>query len=132
VVCARHRSTPFAYADAMWAKYGAPLAERAGFTDPRSSQAPTSNPFDWSDYGSSLSNNGLRVSTAIGLGVHFAVCGMSTRAYAGTVARAMGGEAAAIYDDLASHLVPNAHLVPAGIVAVNRAQERGYSFAYTG
>jgi hypothetical protein len=25
--------------------------------------------------------------------------------------------------------VPNAHMVPAGIVAVNRAQERGYTLA---
>jgi len=28
-----------------------------------------------------------------------------------------------------ANLVPNARIVPAGIVAVNRAQERGYSFA---
>jgi len=35
-------------------------------------------------------------------------------------------------EELAAHLVPNSHIVPAGIVAVNRAQERGYSFSYTG
>ena len=31
-------------------------------------------------------------------------------------------------NELAANLLANAHLVPAGIVAVNRAQERGYSF----
>ena len=29
-------------------------------------------------------------------------------------------------------LVPNAHVVASGIVAVNRAQERGYAFSYVG
>ena len=28
--------------------------------------------------------------------------------------------------------IGNAHFVAAGIIAVNRAQERGYSIAYTG
>jgi intracellular sulfur oxidation DsrE/DsrF family protein len=32
--------------------------------------------------------------------------------------------------EMAANLIPNARLVPAGIVAVNRAQERGYSFVY--
>jgi intracellular sulfur oxidation DsrE/DsrF family protein len=35
-------------------------------------------------------------------------------------------------NELAANLVGNSRLVPAGIVAVNRAQERGYSFAYVG
>ncbi len=37
-----------------------------------------------------------------------------------------------VYEELAANLVRNAHLVPAGIVAVNRAQERGYSLANAG
>src|SRR5436190_850108 len=47
------------------------------------------------------------------------------------VARAVGSSANEIYDELAANLVSNSHLVPAGIVAVNRAQERGYSFVYS-
>jgi hypothetical protein len=35
----------------------------------------------------------------------------------------------AIYNELTTNLVSNARMVPAGIVAVNRAQERGYSLA---
>ena len=31
---------------------------------------------------------------------------------------------------LTENLIPNGHMVPAGIVAVNRAQERGYTFSY--
>ncbi|PYS02813.1 MAG: hypothetical protein DMG12_13285 [Acidobacteria bacterium] len=39
-----------------------------------------------------------------------------------------GGNADAIYNELVANIVTNARMVPAGIVAVNRAQERGYSF----
>jgi len=48
------------------------------------------------------------------------------------IAESTGGKADDVYKELADHLVQNSHLVPAGIVAVNRAQERGYSLAYVG
>jgi hypothetical protein len=99
VIGMRHQSTAFAFSDAMWAKYGAGLAERANnFTDPKTNV------------------------------VHFAVCQMATRACSMAIARHTGGKPEEIYTELTSNLIPNAHMVPAGIVAVNRAQERGYSF----
>ena len=38
-----------------------------------------------------------------------------------------GGNADAVYKELSSNLIANSHLAPAGIVAVNRAQERGFT-----
>ncbi len=38
-----------------------------------------------------------------------------------------GGNTDTIYDELVVNIVGNARMVPAGIVAVNRAQERGYT-----
>ena len=64
--------------------------------------------------------------------MHLAVCQLATRAAAATIARQTGAKPDDVYQELASNLVPNAHIVPAGIIAVNRAQERGYSFAYAG
>jgi intracellular sulfur oxidation DsrE/DsrF family protein len=61
-------------------------------------------------------------------GAHLAVCQMASRAIAGSIARTAGVSADDVYKELASNLVMNAHLAPAGIVAVNRAQERGYTF----
>ena len=132
VICVRHKSTPFAYSDAMWAKYGVPIAERSGFTDPRTNQAPTLNVYQAAGYGALLPNNGITLDAMIKRGVRLAVCQMSTRGYATTIAGKTGGNVDDIYKELTEHLVPNAHMVPAGIVAVNRAQERGYSFAYVG
>jgi hypothetical protein len=57
---------------------------------------------------------------------------MATRFMAGALAGATGGNADAIYNELAGSVPANAHMVPAGIVAVNRAQERGYSVAHAG
>jgi intracellular sulfur oxidation DsrE/DsrF family protein len=65
-------------------------------------------------------------------GVHYAVCDMASHRFAGQIARKVDGTADAIYKEMTANLIGNAHFVPAGIIAVNRAQERGYSIAYTG
>jgi intracellular sulfur oxidation DsrE/DsrF family protein len=132
VICARHHSTPFAYANAIWAKYGGPLAERDRFMDPKTSTAPVVNVYQVAGYGNVLRNNGVTLDSILQRGVRLAVCRLATRARAGVIARQMGGKADEVFDELASNLVSNARIVPAGIVAVNRAQERGYTFATAG
>lgn len=117
VIIARHNSTPFAYNDGIWAKYGITLSERANFVDPTTKETATANLYS------------QQVSNLTQRGAHFAVCQMATRGYAGTIASSVGADTESVYNELAANLVTNAHLVPAGIVAVGRAQERGYSFA---
>ena len=131
VIVARHQSTGFAFNDAMWAKYGKSLAGRISFTDPKTHQAPTVNVFQATGYGDGLTNGGRTLDAALKNGVHLAVCQLSTRANAALIARDTGGKAEDIYTELVANLVPNSHIVPAGIVAVNRAQERGYTFVAT-
>ena len=65
-------------------------------------------------------------------GVHFAVYDMGTHRFAGVIARKVDGNADAIYKEMTGNLVGNAHFVAAGIIAVNRAQQRGYSVSYAG
>jgi len=126
VIVARHFSTAFAFNDAMWAKYGARLAERA--TPPSfAPKTPVKNPFNMT--GTDLPTRGVTVQSLIGRGVHFAVCAMATRFTADQIAQATGGNTDAVFAELSANLVPNSHLAVAGIVAVNRAQERGYTMA---
>lgn len=132
VICARHHSTAFAYTDAMWAKYGVALAERARFNDPKTGKPPGVNVYQASGYETLLGNNGITLDSMLKRGVHLAVCRLATRACAATIARQTGGKPDDIYQELVSNLVANAHIVPAGIVAVSRAQERGYALATTG
>jgi intracellular sulfur oxidation DsrE/DsrF family protein len=131
VICMRHESTSFAFTDAMWAKYGAALSERAdNFVDPKTKQVPTTNLYLAGGYGEALKNVNVTIDQMAKRGVRFAVCAMATRAAAQLAAQKTGGNADAIFKELTENLVMNGHMVPAGIVAVNRAQERGYSFAY--
>lgn len=124
VVVLRHRSTAFGYGDAMWAKHGTAISQLINFTDRRTKQPPVVNVYKSGD-NAALDNLSRR-------GVHFAVCQMATRRLAGGIAQSAGGNADAVYNELAANLLNNARLVPAGIVAVNRAQERGYSLAHGG
>jgi intracellular sulfur oxidation DsrE/DsrF family protein len=133
VIVARHNSTPFAYNDAMWKKYGMAIGDAAGgFDDPKTKTRPSANVYNSQTHGSALPNNGVTLDALIARGVHVAVCDMATHRFAGAIAAATKNNADEIYKELASNLIRNAHLVPAGIVAVNRAQERGYAFANAG
>ncbi len=133
VLVARHLSTLFAYNDSIWAKYGVTITQRTNFNDPKTKQPPTINLYNSSAYGVALTNRGNTLDSLLKRGLHLAVCDVSTRGNAGAIATATGGTTEAIYKELVANLVSrNAHIVPAGIVAVNRAQERGYSLATAG
>ena len=114
----------------MWAKYGAALSERADdFLDPKTHQPPTVNVYLATGYGDALRNGGITLDALAKRGVRFAVCAMSTRRAATAIAQKTGGKLEDVLAELRAHLIPNGRLVAAGIVAVNRAQERGYTFS---
>jgi intracellular sulfur oxidation DsrE/DsrF family protein len=122
VIVMRHLSTPFGYNNAMWKKYGAALSRAINFTDPKTKQAPTTNVRN-------AEGDGMSIDSLAKRGVQFAVCQMATKFFAGQLAQAIGASADDVYTEVTMNLVPNAHIVAAGIVAVNRAQERGYALA---
>jgi intracellular sulfur oxidation DsrE/DsrF family protein len=126
VIVARHKSTSFAYNDAIWAKYGKQLSEQAEFMDPKTKEPPKINVYG----AAGETAQAGKMDALIKKGVQFAVCQMSTRGIAGRIARANGVETDSVVKEITANLIGNAHMVPAGILAVNRAQERGYSFIY--
>lgn len=132
VVCLRHEATPFAFTDAMWAKYGGPMSQRLAFNDPKTGKAPVINVYGTAGYEDALPNRNITLGALAGRGVHFAVCGVATRLFATVIANANASTPDAVYKELTANLISNAHLTAAGVVAVNRAQERGYSFLYVG
>jgi intracellular sulfur oxidation DsrE/DsrF family protein len=126
IIIVRHRSTPFGFNDAMWAKYGTALARFTPIEDPKTKAAPQVNIYNSADYGN-LPNHGTTFESLAKQGVQVGVCSVATRGLAGMIAGTVSGNADAINSELIANLVPNARMVPAGIVAVNRAQERGYT-----
>jgi intracellular sulfur oxidation DsrE/DsrF family protein len=127
VIVARHRSAPFGYNDAMWAKYGMALAARSKVDDPKTKLPPKMNLYNVAGYGELLRNRGTTLDSLFKQGVQLAVCSLSTHGYAGVIAQAVGGNAEAIFSELIANVMSNVRMVPAGVVAVTRAQERGYS-----
>jgi len=119
VVCFRHMSTPYGFDDGIWDKYGSFLMRNA---DP----VPTTNPMKVA-----MPSNGQHsIPAMVEKGAHFAVCGRASRRQAGAIANATGQSADAVFAEIQAGLIPNAHLVPAGVIAVTRAQAFGYSFLY--
>jgi hypothetical protein len=131
VACMRHFATPFAYNDAIWKKYGSVIGMMIEFTDPKTKKAPSTNLLNSGAYGMALPNLGSTIDSVIKRGTRFAVCDMATHFFAGQVAMATKGNADAIYKELTANLIPNSHMVAAGVVAVNRAQEYGFTLLST-
>ena len=52
---------------------------------------------------------------------------MASRGVAESIAADTAGNADAMYRELLANAVPNSHVVSAGVLAVNRAQEYGYT-----
>ena len=120
VIILRHTATQFAFSDTVWAKYGKALSEADKFTDPKTGAVPTANVY----------KNGLEGH--VKRGVHLAVCDLSTDRLKTAIARAHEAKPEEIYKELTSTALGNSHFVAAGILALNRAQERGYAVAYAG
>lgn len=132
LVIFRHLSTPFGFTDAVWSRYGTILVDRTKINDPRTGAAPLANLFDIDMKESGLTNRGATLSSLMGMGVRFAVCASATHAIAETIAKKNSQNADPVFQELSANLIPGAVLVPAGIVALNRAQERGYTLSCCG
>lgn len=131
IVIARHMSTPLAYSDAAWAKYGAGFAKMMQLEGANAELAKTRNPMFTAKKGEDQGMQaGANISALAAKGMRFAVCGMATAFIAQAMAKDAGMSADALEADLKANLVPGAVIVPAGIVAVERAQQHGYAFAY--
>ena len=120
VIVVRHRTAPFAFNDAMWAKYGKPFAERMQFTDPKTKQTPATNFY------------GPPLSALVKQGVHLGVCNLTTRSIAQRLSELTGKTADEMYQELTANTIGNAHFVPAGVLGVTRAQEHGYALISIG
>ena len=116
IVCFRHGATVYGYGDFMWSKYGKML-------DSRATPPPTANPFN--------SGERMQLSDLAKRGVQFMVCGTASRNRSVQLA-GPGGDAEAVFKEMLANLIPNARMMPAGVVGVAHAQERGFAVIHVG
>jgi len=132
IVVLRHQATTYAYNDAIWSKYGSVLGKMVASGDAQGNEAPKVNPLNASASGSRPAGNAATASGLAARGVHYGICNLATNRIAGVIASAVGSTQPEIYKELAANLLPNGHLVAAGVVAINRAQEYGYTMLTAG
>ncbi len=128
VVSFRHAGFAMGLNDAMWSKYG--LGEVVGYNDPNGGKPATRNTAAGSADDTRKSSASLAALHS--RGAVFTVCGMAMGFFSGQAAKAAGTDGATVLADFRANLVPGAVEVVAGVIAVNRAQERGLSYVYVG
>ena len=68
-----------------------------------------------------------RLATLSAQCMRLAVCNRTTRAWSQIIAKETAGESDVVYKELTTNLIGRARIVPAGVVALTRAQEYGYA-----
>ena len=131
VVCFRHFSTPFGYNDAIWAKYGEIFNMLMKFPDPATGAAPKINLLNSAAH-KDLDNRGVTIDAIAAKGTKFAVCNMATQFIAGFIAQQTGGKADDIHNEIVANAVGSSRFVSAGVMALTRSQEYGYSVLISG
>ena len=131
VLVLRHFATVYGFNDAIWAKYGSIFSDRFKIVDPQTHKAPSRNP-RLADSLTGPGNAGISLAGLAARGARFAVCGAATERLVALIAGAAKAQPEMIKSELAASLIPNSHLVAAGIVTLGRAQERGYAVSNAG
>jgi len=122
------KSLPFIFNDAMWAKYD--LGRRYNAENPMTREPLTKNMFR-KDLSSKTCSD-YSIEALQQRGVRFIGCNRSLRKMAMDLATNLVGNPDLIREELMANVLPGIHIVPALIVAVNRAQEAGMTYVYVG
>lgn len=134
VVVLRHNGIPYAMDHRLWEKYN--MQEIFGVVDPRTKKSTTKNPFWKPDQGAfkvpGLGAVPIGINELQDSGVMFCVCNMALIVYSAVAAEKMGLKAEDVLKEWTAGILPGIQIVPAGVWAVNRAQEKGCSYCFTG
>ena len=114
------------FSDELWEKRA--LGAHYKLNDPKTGVPATRNIYLTPQDGEPAD---AAVPALVKRGVTFVVCNVALKTLAKRQAAASGGNADAIYDELAAGLVPGVFLVPDVFVAMQRAQKRGVGYIFT-
>jgi intracellular sulfur oxidation DsrE/DsrF family protein len=133
VVVLRHEGIGYAFNDSMWSKYNFGKVFNANV--PMTKDPATKNVF-WQPAPGTFTIPGvgpvdIGIDQLMASGVMFCVCGVAMTVYSAAVA-GPNGDAAAIRKDWVANLLPGIQVVPSGVWAVGRAQEKGCAYCFAG
>lgn len=129
VIVLRHAAIPFAMKDAMWAKYK--LGEAFKISDLKTQAPAVHNPFTTMAPGD-FPIAKVGVDELLAKGVLVGVCNIALTLNAGRIAKGMALDGAAVKQEWVANLLPGVQVVPSGVIAVNRGQEKGCAYCFAG
>jgi intracellular sulfur oxidation DsrE/DsrF family protein len=125
VVGLRHFGVPMAFTDEIWARYK--LGETLGIIDP-ATKAPAVRNFVFHPRAGDLPFPGMALDKLMPRGVQVTCCNVALTALSGMTSAHAGVSPVAARTEWIAHLIPGVVLVPSGVLAVNRAQEKGCTY----
>jgi len=125
VVVLRHSAIPIAMQDALWVKYK--LGEAFSIKE---GEAPATRNIFADVMPLPLPGTGLKALLAAG--VQVGCCNVALTVYSAMVAQKMGMDAAAVKAEWVAGLLPGVQVVPSGVLAVARSQEKGCAYCFAG
>jgi len=134
VVVLRHDGIPYAFGDKLWASYG--FGEMFKINDPKTSAPSKRNPMWMPKEGDfavpGIGNVAIGINELQASGVMFCVCDMAITVYSAVAAGSLKKDPAEVKKEWLGALLPGIQVVPSGVWAVGRAQEKGCGYCFTG
>ena len=129
VIGLRHFAIPLAFNNDVWAKYK--LGEFLKITD-KATQAPAvRNPYAFAKEGELLFP-GMAIEKLQARGALVTVCNVALTVLSGFAADAAGLPKESAKQEWLAGMFRGVHVVPSGVLAVNRAQKKGCTYCYAG
>ena len=129
IVGLRHRAIPLAFNDDIWARYK--LGEFLNITDPVTKMPATRNPYAFAKPGE-LPAPGMAVEKLQARGVRFTCCNLALTALSGTTAEHAGLPKDVAKQEWLAGMFKGVMVVPSGVLAVNRAQKKEFTYCFAG
>jgi intracellular sulfur oxidation DsrE/DsrF family protein len=129
IVMLRHDAIPLAMNHPLWEKYK--FGDFYHVHDKGTKNPATHNPYYMPKSGELMRDN-FAMDALMKDGVMFAACDMALTVYSGMFAEKMKMDPAEVKKEWVAGLVPGVHVVPSGVVAINRAQEHGCTYCFAG
>lgn len=129
VVGAHGSAVPLVFQDRVWERFA--LGERFEVKDPRTGAGAQRNLFARREDGGAVPPD-ASLEALQERGVIFLLCNNSLKRLTATLSQAGFGTQEAVRAELLEGLLPGVEVVPAMVVALNLAQEKGLSYVYSG
>lgn len=129
VVGLRHFAMPMALTDDIWSRYK--IGEFTGTIDP-ATKAPALRNIFYHPHEGDIMFPGSAMDKLLDRGVQYTACNVALSVLSGVLSKNAGVTPEQAKKEWVAGLIPGVALVPSGVLAVNRAQERGCTYCSGG